>query len=67
MKLSDHIDFYHGGNVMEFARYMGIKNYQTVQKLLAQGGYSVNKTEIYKTYMKLPKSELDHVKKVNKS
>ena len=64
MKLSEHIDMYYGGNVAKFCRSMGIKNHQQIHNLLARGGYAVNRTEIYKTYMKLPQSAIDHVKKI---
>jgi len=67
MKLSEHIDLYHDGNVMEFSKLMKIKNYQTVQQMLARGGYAVNKTEIYKTYKRLTKAEIDHIKKVKEA
>ena len=62
MKLSEHINFYHGGNVTRFAASIG-ESRQVVTAWLANG-YTIDYSKVFKVVRNLPQSEIDHVKKV---
>ena len=61
MKLSEHINLYHGGNVTKFATSIG-ESRQVVANWLANG-YAIDSDSVLKVVKALPQSEIDHIKK----
>jgi hypothetical protein len=62
MKLSEHVELYHGGNAKKYAQSVGIP-YTTALNQIANG-FCVDGTRVFKVFYDLPQTELDHVKKV---
>jgi hypothetical protein len=62
MKLSEHINLYHGGNVTKFAASIG-ESRQVVANWLAVG-HVIDGEGVYKVIRTLPQTEIDHVKRV---
>jgi hypothetical protein len=65
MKLSEHVNLYHGGNAKKFAASVN-KPYTTVLNQIAQG-WSVNNTEVFDVKYKLTQTEIDHIKKIKEA
>jgi hypothetical protein len=64
MKLSEHIEKYHGGNISKFGKSIG-QNTPLIHHWLNNGGYKVEEGRILKVMRVLPQSELDHIKRID--
>ena len=62
MKLREHINLYHGGNVSRFAKSFGEPRGNVNYWLSSD--YEIDNFRVFKTVKKITQSELDHVKKV---
>jgi hypothetical protein len=62
MKLSEHVELYHGGNVKKYAKSVNIP-YTTAINQIANG-FCVDGTRVFKVFYDLPQTEIDHIKKV---
>jgi len=65
MKLSEHVNLYHGGNAKKFAASVN-KPYTTVLNQIASG-WCIDKYKVFDVKYDLPQCEIDHVKKVKES